>query len=550
MPVAVAQDPGGEIEVRQQEAAPQPGATPAQIVDGFVRAGADRTSEGRTIADKYLAQINAWDESGDTFVFSSYTQEAADAGTDPRVRRVAVTYRMLARITPDGEYRPDVRSVVEVYRLEDTDGNWRIGSLPRGLRIRNDDLRRAFRRVVPYFYANTFEPTLVPDPVYLPGGDALVTSVIQKLLNGPTPWLSDYVAVSAFPRGTKLLSAPLTGEIAELTFSRELNDAPEADRKHIIAQLVWTLTSLTQAQITAVDIRVEGEPFLVGAEMQADARTRNRWSAYAPEGDGAKRSTYFNLRGILARYRPATLLAPGMALGSANAQLAVDSADAQVAVVDSSDGGRLGLTVAPMTGGQLSPPLIQSRFLTAPSWGPRDEGVWVVKQDEKGGPEVFLVPVPKDARPIPAPQLTARVHAFEVAPDGVRVAVIYQVGGTRRAFVGLIKRDPTGQALSVGGLPQRSIAPDVDVAAVTWAGSGQLAVLGRRGAAKPAVFTAAVDGSELQESKGSSDLLESSTSAQLVGRSDGELVLVVDGTSVFRNDGTDWRRLTTIREAN
>src|SRR5688500_4701753 len=74
-PVAVAGDIVAEPEVRQQEAAPQPGATPSDIVDGFLKAAADRSTDGREIAAQYLLRGETLDDAGaDTFVFTSYQQ--------------------------------------------------------------------------------------------------------------------------------------------------------------------------------------------------------------------------------------------------------------------------------------------------------------------------------------------------------------------------------------------------------------------------------------------------------------------------------------------
>jgi hypothetical protein len=351
-----------------------------------------------------------------------------------------------------------------------------------------------------------------------------------------------------------LLSAPLTNEIATLTFSGELNDAAQSDRKRIVAQLVWTLTSLTQAQIDAVDVKVEGGDFVIGPEPDTAAHTRARWSAYNPDGEDSRRPSYFNLGGYLTRYRPSAPLRIGRAIGPATAAPAVDYAEAQVAITAPATGGRRGLSVAPLTSGKVPPPIIQAAHMTKPSWGPTGDGVWIVKQDEKVGPEVFLVPFPQDARRIPtrdARDLTTRVHAFEVAPDGIRVAVIYEIGGAPRVFIGLIERDPVGRAQSVGSLTDRPIAPDINAAAVAWVDSGRLAVVGGRGAEELAVFTVAVDGSNLRESLGSRDKLRNAKSTQLLARggetSGAELLLVIDGRIAFRDDNTGWKELT-IRE--
>ena len=546
-------------------------AAPVQVVSGFLDAEVDTSDGGKANVDAYLTPTTSWDREAGALIYSTREVQLLPQSADDAHREVRVTYQLVARINIHGEFLPASGSESQTFDLAGPVGGWHIAGLPAGRRIDKGSLDQVYTRVVPYFpSADVDARVLIPDPVYvLRDKKPALSSLVERLLTGPTPALRAALAQAnpaapawSFPPGTKLLTALVDdNNIAEVTFSGELDQvprAPSSKRDRIVAQLIWTLTS-QDLQIAAVRIKVEDHPFQFAGGTRPE-QSQAQWARYDPDLELASRSAYFNLGGRLATYDPSSSIRPGRALDDANAPPSVDGQATRVAIVAAVPHKPLReLRVGPTTGaGKLVTQLSADR-LTDPSWGNDSDGVWVVSQQGEAVPQVLTAQAAKSpTKRIAAEDLNARVDAFEVAPDGTRVAAIIERAGERRVEIGYITRGVFGaQALRVGGW--RAVTTGIDVSEVTWADSGKLALIGKRGTEAASVFTALVDGSALQQSAGSADTLGGGDSAHLVAlpvqhddakRGDllsGGLMLVVSRgtgaamtTELYVNRGTGW----------
>jgi hypothetical protein len=385
---------------------------------------------------------------------------------------------------------------------------------------------------------------------------------VESLVAGPSPQLADFLPPSKFPPGTQLLSAPEPeNNIAELSFNTQLDNAPMADRPKIVAQIVWTLTAL-DSRIDAVTIKVDGDPFKFDSRSDAPLpQTQEKWTAYDPEGPYAHRTSYFNLGGTLGSYRRSSAVHTGRPLGPLAGKPAVSPDGASVAVAGQA-AGLHELRVGPVKAGALISQSKSELPLTDPSWGTAQDGVWVVTQEGNGAPVLFSVPGgARDNRTVRAAELDSRVYAFEVAPDGLRVAAIVERGGERSLEIGFIERPSIdGAARRVGGFRPVVSAGNVSPLSVAWLDSGKLAFIGQRGAEDPAVFTVRIDGTQLKRSEGSRELLHTAVSPaiapQLIavavppdsarrgdGTSPDQMLLVIDDATIYINRGLEWMRL-------
>lgn len=574
-PSAGAPNNVADSEIRLSGKHYDPKAGPADVVSGFLDAEVDTTNEGKQLATEYLTDRSIWDRDAETLVYRTKEVEVLPVVAPDPKRDVRVTFQMLARIDKNGEYHVDSGSTSQNFELGGSDaGGWRLSRLPAGRRIDNSYLDQVFKRVVPLFYtADPESDVLIPDPFYvLRETLPVVSALVQRLLDGPTPSLRAALMPGGsasptwgFPAGTKLLTAPVDANIVELTFSEELDAVPRANRGRLVAQLVWTLTS-QDLRIDGVRIKVGDHPFVFSDVQNPAEQSQAQWARYDPDAAVAGRASHFNRDGTLAAYRPSSTVRLGRALGDATAQPAVDASGTQVAIVApvAKKPSLRELRVGPADAGKLDVQLTAGR-LTKPSWGTALDGVWVVAQQGEDLPKVLTVrgAANDSQKLIRAPDLYGPVDAFEVAPDGTRVAAIVDRAGERRVEIGYITRGVfAGTASQVGGF--RAVTTDLNVVAVAWADSGKLAIIASRGTQAPDVFTVLVDGSAVRQWTGSSEKIARGSAAQLVAlpvqhddakRGDiqsGALLLAVsrrDGskvaTEVYINLGLEWVPLPT-----
>jgi len=522
---------------------PADNAPPEEIVRGFLAAQAGASVEGLSTAGKYLRTASVWepeaDEDANVYAFVLDVTERRPASSVAGAAEtviVDVTFDLRARITPDGEYVPDVRTVQHTYELRGGAGQWRLTAVPTGLWVLVSSLDDAYRRVEPMF-VTADQKRLVRDPVFLPtrkGSD--VTAIVQRLMDGPTDRLRSSGVSTAFPVGTTLKSVPdMDGGTQVVNFGSELWRAQAPARSLIAAQLVWTLTTEV-AGIEKVDIQIDGEDFIVTADDRGGPHDRDRWPGYAPDDGSSNRGLYFAHDNNLVHLTTPSDVREVRDIGS-SLHPAVDRAESRVAVVRPVAGGAQ-LFVGPIEG-KLEPS-VKAKRVTDPSWGLGNEGVWTVSQNA-GRPEAWLVPPEGGGKPAAPFAFTEpdRVLAFEVAPDGVQVAVITQRGARRTLHIGLIHRAPSGRAYALSRL--RAIAPAHDVTQVAWVDGRSLAFIGRTGQAPFAVWRTAVDGSLVDELEGSSSKLLPARRGRERLLTRGDLVLIaVEPDVVYRYNGSTW----------
>ncbi len=115
-----------------------------------------------------------------------------------------------------------------------------------------------YQRVSLYFFDPTSE-VLVPEPVFVPRGDQLASSLVRGLLT-PASGEDQDVSRTYFPPGTAHgLSVPIEDGIAEVSLSGDPDAVDEETAERMLAQLVWTLRQ--EPRIRAVQLSVGGRVF-------------------------------------------------------------------------------------------------------------------------------------------------------------------------------------------------------------------------------------------------------------------------------------------------
>lgn len=534
-PGTVIDDPDPE-PLRVAPVGPRPLAGPAEIVAGFLRAGA-ATDDDHVVARSFLTTRAAgdWRPSGEVVVYPDDPDLVVRASTRGETARVDVTAPLAAHIDARGRYAeaPPSARARATFSLVRQGSAWRISGLGEdfGSWLPRYALDRSFS-ALPLTFVAAGTTTLVPDLRWLPGpGPGLATALVRQLLLGPPDYLRGAV-VTGFPAGTVLAvdAVPTTGGVARVDLSARALEATPRMRQMMWAQLTSTLRRLPV--VVSVELTVAGTPFDVpgvhdtsvnsGTTYQDDVRVDGPATVLS----GDRLLQVESSTGKLSK--KGTALPDGNDLGS----VAVGSGGSPVVGVDRS-GGRLLLLVPRATA-----PLLTGRSLVAPVVD-LDGAVWTADAASPGQLRVLssarLRAGRGDAAALRSPWLAGRtVVALDVSRDGARVAVVSaDAAGARRLDVAAVRRQG-GTPVALGASLQAGQAL-TDLQDATWATGGKLVVLGR------GVGSRSVQAAEVLVG-GPTSALPPVTSAVSVAAGDGvrALYVVTDAGTVLSRSGTGW----------
>ncbi|CAN5394941.1 MtrAB system accessory lipoprotein LpqB [soil metagenome] len=467
-PVAITQVSGAANEpVGVEPLSPEPGASPEEIVRGFIESSAS-TSQGRPVSREYLTAERAetWDDTESITVIEPEIS-AVTSGPETIVR---VTGQLVGTVDRAGIFTPEIDpfSIELPVVLENEE--WRIADPPAGIYITRTDFAQAYEQRDIYFLDGTSR-FVIPDPrFFVRGGRVQSTQLVERLLAGPRLWLGPAVVNQL--AGMELASNVLvTGRRArvELTQDRERsNEALEG----LSAQLAHTL--LGQLSIQSLEVTVNGAtlqlPGIGGVQELSD------WLSFDPDSNvGALNGVghYIDAGGVrTADGNPIPGPAGTGAYGLTTAAVSIEDGSgdllslAGLAISEQS----ATLYVGPY-GGDLTSVLSEPR-LTAPTWSGVAEEVWTVRN----GSDVVRIPTGALAQPVPAPELagTGSVRVFQLSRGGSRAALIIETAAGPALFLARVER--TTETVTVSA--PVAIAPSLTgVRDVSWTSADSLIVL-------------------------------------------------------------------------
>jgi len=480
----VVDGPVGEDYFRPLPQGPAAGATPAEVVRGFLGAslGADEDYEvARTYMQPRMA--GTWRPSERTLVYSgeyrriSFVGAGGDVPGDAPGEVDEVTARIdvevIGVVDSDGQYAqqpPGTAATVEMtLRRDAPDRQWRISATPDLALLSQNDFRFAFRPYRLYFLDPTLN-FLVPDQRWFPESDSTTTRLVAELLDGPAPWLEPAVD-TAFPAGTRL-AAPqavtLEDTEAKVPMTSPARGASGAERRLMRQQLLATLRS--PLGVTDVLMSVDG------AELSLDGG-----STQAPRRDPQVASEAVLLRGEVierldgAKTSPVRDLPSLGGLGPSHPATGYGGATLAVLVQERSELR----TLAPGDE-ELSEPLVVGADLTAPSFDWRG---WVWTSPAASAGTVLAALPGSGTVEVEAPWLAGRrVGSLRVSRDGTRV-VVASTGADGSAHVdvtGVVRTSDFQPVRLTDPLPV-AVGSDLALAeAAVWVDENRVAVLGRR----------------------------------------------------------------------
>lgn len=542
----------------QSAAGPEVGASPKEIVEGFLRACAAGYSDGFATARSFLtkAAADSWHPQEIVMVYtgseSPVVEQAGEGAVDLRTRLIG-SLDGAGILTP----RDDEDHAVSYSLTADSTGQWRIAELPDGILLPEPVFGQEFSAYLLHFLSLDRERA-VPELRWAALRTA-APALMRLLLGGPSEWLAPG-ADTLVPPGLRLLGgldAPLPADGAvTVSVSSEAAALDPTGRALLVAQIERTLTQV--AGIHSVSVRALGDGedprdadagTALGGAADLDAAPGASGQAIGMSGGNVVRglstaretlATSRALGTTSARWpdvgadgtivalagRSMLLLAPGRSVASVihsvDDESAGQTAGGDQAGGDQADGGDQ--AGAGQSGGGMTPPVIDRHGWT-----------WTAARGE-----IVVLNRAGLRADLAAEWLVgSRVLALDVSAESERLVVRRLVDGETadRVEAAVIVRDARGLPQRLG--PPLTVPGAGGTRALAWSDPVAVAVLADGGAGAPDVKQIQVGGTAatIPGLAGAVELT--------ANRTDG-LVLLTDsaGQIWHRNDGT-WRVAAT-----
>lgn len=538
----------------QSAAGPEVGASPKEIVEGFLRACAAGYSDGFATARSFLtkAAADSWRPQEIVMVYtgseSPVVEQAGEGAVDLRTRLIG-SLDGAGILTP----RDDEDHAVSYSLTADSTGQWRIAELPDGILLPEPVFGQEFSAYLLHFLSLDRERA-VPELRWAALRTA-APALMRLLLGGPSDWLAPG-ADTLVPPGLRLLGgldAPLPADGAvTVSVSSEAAALDPTGRALLVAQIERTLTQV--AGIHSVSVRALGDGedprdadagTALGGAADLDAAPGASGQAIGMSGGNVVRglstaretlATSRALGTTSARWpdvgadgtivalagRSMLLLAPGRSVASVIHSVDDESAGQTAGDGDQADGGDQ--AGAGQSGGGMTPPVIDRHGWT-----------WTAARGE-----IVVLNRAGLRADLAAEWLVgSRVLALDVSAESERLVVRRRVDGETadRVEAAVIVRDARGLPQRLG--PPLTVPGAGGTRALAWSDPVVVAVLADGGAGAPDVKQIQVGGTAatIPGLAGAVELT--------ANRTDG-LVLLTDsaGQIWHRNDGT-WRVAAT-----
>ena len=453
----------GDEQLVQTAAGPADGATPDEIVTGFLRACAAGLFDDFATARAFLtdAASASWQPTAAVGVY--------EGSTTPVValveHEVTVTVDLIGVVDPVGVFTgaADPDHSCRYALTTNASGQWRIAELPDGMLLSDGDLMAGFGSA-PLFFLTPDHTRLVPELRWLPRHE-LSRRLVEALLEGPSTWMAAGVS-TAIPAGVTIGDdgVVVEGGIAsvDLIGLGGPGGLDEAQARLLVAQIRATLLGASDlTQVRDVAVRADGDELGAPAALPAvdtpPGQVVGMWAGAVVQGTSSTRTTLVAAQtmgadvashptlaqdGTVYALTRSSLLRVSPGQGAADVIMSVGEADSRA---DSDTEAEPGAAPDPDGAGEADGAEAATQGLLPPIVD-RHQWVWT-------GAEGRIIAVDGRGRraSIDAPWLSSRtVVAFDLAAESARIVVRHRGSGEHgddRVSVAVIVRNdgtPTG----------------------------------------------------------------------------------------------------------
>ncbi len=222
---------------------PSAGATPAEIVQGFIAAGT-AAQENYRVARSYLAEslLDVWNPNLSVAIRAGEPVVTATSET-----AILYTVPVIANVDEFGRYSSAASSTDQrlEFELVQESGEWRISGAPDGIVLSEPAFREAFSSYRLYYFSAGYRD-LVADVRWFASRGEVSTKIVRSLLEEPSFWLNQGATVSAFPEGSQLALTPIpvTDGVAQVDLTTSVLSANEVTRARMLLQLSASLSQV------------------------------------------------------------------------------------------------------------------------------------------------------------------------------------------------------------------------------------------------------------------------------------------------------------------
>jgi len=436
---------------------PSTGATPEEIIAGFVAAGT-AAQENYRVARSYLADEvrEDWNPNASVLVRRGEPLVSVVSNT---VARYVVP--VIASVDELGRFATSVSVSSQTldFRLVLEDNEWRISGLADGIVLTEAAFAEAFSSYRLYYFSAGYRE-LVPDVRWFASRGEVSSKIVRGLLEAPSFWLDQGATVSAFPEGTQLALTPIpvVDGVASVDLTTTVLTADEITRSRMLTQLTSSLAQVQGISSARISVNqndlvistLEEEPSLASGRDPRSVVLRDRRFGYVQGGSVQE------IEGLSS------------AMASLIPQKIFYSAEYDRALATRTDGL---WSLEPGT----EPVIIDPRAGLVR--GIIDNCGFVWSSTRESSPEMAQIITPQgDVVPFPLDiGNSSELVSFELARDDTRLLVLVQTETGVRVLLGAITRDDTCRPISVGEFVE--LGP-VDGAAVdaAWIDDSRFAV--------------------------------------------------------------------------
>ena len=222
---------------------PSTGATPEEIIAGFIAAGTAAQDNYR-VARSYLAEEVEEDWNPNASVLIRRGEPLISVVSNTVARYVAP---VIASVDELGRFSasPSVSSQTLDFRLVREDEEWRISGLADGIVLTEAAFAEAFSSYRLYYFSAGYRE-LVPDIRWFASRGEVSSKIVRGLLEAPSFWLDQGATVTAFPEGTQLALTPVSvvDGVASVDLTTRVLTADEITRSRMITQLTASLSQV------------------------------------------------------------------------------------------------------------------------------------------------------------------------------------------------------------------------------------------------------------------------------------------------------------------